>query len=61
MGVTLYRLAAAVSQHQTGTTGPNALIGGSSLMLADELDYVLGVDSHRDEHTLAVVLRLRAQ
>ena len=24
-------------------------------MLADELDYVLGVDTHRDEHTLAVV------
>jgi hypothetical protein len=24
-------------------------------MLADELDYVLGVDTHRDEHALAVV------
>ena len=24
-------------------------------MLADELDYVLGVDTHRDRHTLAVV------
>jgi transposase len=24
-------------------------------MLADELDYVLGVDTHRDEHTVAVV------
>jgi transposase len=24
-------------------------------MLADELDYVIGVDSHRDEHVLAVV------
>jgi len=24
-------------------------------MLADELDYVLGVDTHRDEHVLAVV------
>jgi transposase len=24
-------------------------------MLADELDYVLGVDTHRDEHTLVVV------
>jgi transposase len=24
-------------------------------MLADELDYVLGVDSHRDEHVLAIV------
>ena len=55
MGVTLYRPAAAVSQHQTGTTGPYELIGGSSLMLADELDYVLGVDTHRDEHVIAVV------
>ena len=24
-------------------------------MLADELDYVVGVDTHRDEHALAVV------
>ena len=24
-------------------------------MLADELDYVLGVDTHRDEHVMAVV------
>ena len=24
-------------------------------MLADELDYVIGVDTHRDRHTLAVV------
>ncbi len=24
-------------------------------MLADELDYVVGVDTHRDRHTLAVV------
>jgi transposase len=55
LGVTLYRPAAAVSQHQTGTTGPYELIGGSSLMLADELDYVLGVDTHRDEHVIAVV------
>ncbi len=31
------------------------MVGGSSLMLADEVDYVLGVDTHRDEHVLAVV------
>lgn len=31
------------------------MVGGSSLMLADELDYVLGVDTHRDEHVLVVV------
>jgi len=24
-------------------------------MLADQLDYVVGVDTHRDEHVLAVV------
>src|SRR2546423_15549904 len=31
------------------------MVGGSSLMLADELDYVLGVDPHRDEPVVAVV------
>ena len=31
------------------------MVGGSSLMLADELDYVLGVDTHRDAHVLAIV------
>jgi transposase len=25
-------------------------------MLADQLDYVVGVDTHRDEHVLAVVV-----
>ena len=25
-------------------------------MLADELDYVVGVDTHRDQHVLAVVV-----
>src|SRR3954452_19096425 len=29
--------------------------GGSVGMLADELDYVVGVDTHRDQHVLAVV------
>jgi hypothetical protein len=24
-------------------------------MLADEMDYAIGVDTHRDQHTLAVV------
>ena len=24
-------------------------------MLADELDYVVGVDTHRDEHVLAII------
>jgi hypothetical protein len=31
------------------------LNGGSIGMLADEVDYVIGVDRHRDQHTLAVV------
>jgi len=34
------------------TTFPSRRIG---LMLADELDYVIGVDTHRDQHALAVV------
>ena len=25
-------------------------------MLADRVDYVIGVDTHRDQHTLAVVV-----
>src|SRR5439155_7364898 len=29
--------------------------GGSDRMLADEVDYVVGVDPHRDQHALAVV------
>src|SRR5262249_19937421 len=31
------------------------MVGGSSRMLADELDYVIGVDTHRDEHVLVVL------
>src|SRR5207245_2281551 len=31
-------------------------LGGSIGMLADELDYVIGVDTHRDEHVLAAVV-----
>src|SRR5436190_11045739 len=30
-------------------------VGGSVGCLADEVDYVIGVDTHRDQHTLAVV------
>src|SRR3990170_2852842 len=55
-GVTHYRPAAAVSlasdrHHRTLRTEA----GGSVGMLADELDYVVGVDTHLDEHVLAVV------
>ena len=55
LGVTHYRPAAAVSLHQTGTTGPYERNRRIGRMLADELDYVVGVDTHRDEHVLAVV------
>src|SRR6266568_2649945 len=34
---------------------PNASAGGRLRMLADQLDYVVGVDPHRDSHALAVV------
>src|SRR5207253_8179864 len=29
--------------------------GGRAVMLADQLDFVVGVDSHRDSHAVAVV------
>jgi hypothetical protein len=44
----------AVSLLQTGVPDPTSRRIG--LMLADELDYVAGVDTHRDEHTLVVVV-----
>src|SRR3954447_11820669 len=34
---------------------PANRVGGSIGMLADEVEYVIGVDTHRDQHTLAVV------
>src|SRR3954447_20962411 len=34
---------------------PANRVGGSIGMLADEVDYVIGVETHRDQHTLAVV------
>ena len=35
---------------------PTSEAGGSEGMLADQVDYVVGVDTHRDEHVLAVVV-----
>src|SRR5712691_5709810 len=35
---------------------PTSEAGGSVEMLADEVDYVVGVDTHRDQHVLAVVV-----
>src|SRR2546426_12480437 len=45
------------SQPQTGTgcVPPTRRLEVSSRMLADQLDYVVGVDPHRDSHALAVV------
>src|SRR5262249_51482182 len=43
----------AVSLLQTGEPDPTSRRIG--LMLADELDYAVGVETHRDEHALAVV------
>jgi hypothetical protein len=57
-GMTDYRPAAAVSRAQTGTAGPDEQKPedqSDALMLADELDFVVGVDTHLDEHVLAVV------
>ncbi len=34
---------------------PNAWAGGRLRILADQLDYVVGVDPHRDAHAVAVV------
>src|SRR5258708_15639496 len=34
---------------------PNAWAGGRLRMLADQVDFVVGVDPHRDSHALAVV------
>ena len=53
--MTLYRPAVAVSLVRPAPPDPTNKVGGSSRMLADELDYVIGVDTHRDEHVLAVV------
>ena len=41
-------------QTDTGCV-PQRWAGGQSGMLADQLDYVVGVDPHRDSHALAVV------
>ncbi len=34
---------------------PNAWAGGRLRLLADQLDYIVGVDPHRDVHAVAVV------
>jgi hypothetical protein len=40
---------------QTGITGPYEWYRRIREMLADEVDYVVGVDTQRDQHALAVV------
>src|SRR5438477_1930857 len=55
-GVTRHSLVACGFPPQTDTgCVPNAWAGGRLRMLADQLDYVVGVDPHRDLHALAVV------
>src|SRR5438477_5286393 len=55
-GVTRHSLVACGFPPQTDTgCVPNAWAGGRLRMLADQLDYVIGVDPHRDLHALAVV------
>jgi hypothetical protein len=44
----------AVSSPQTGAAPPEANLE-VSVMLAETVDVVIGVDTHRDEHALAVV------
>ena len=46
--------AAAVSTPQTGTEIPNPRLEVRR-MLAEEADFVIGGDTHRDQHSLAVV------
>ena len=55
-GVTRHSPAARGFHPQTGTgCVPQRWAGGRLRMLADQLDYVVGVDPHRDSHALAVV------
>jgi transposase len=54
-GVTRHSCAARGLRLQTGTgVSPNPRLE-VEVMLADQLDYVVGVDPHRDSHALAVV------
>jgi hypothetical protein len=60
VGVTDYGPAAAVSLCSDRHPGPyETEAGGSVGMLADELDYVVGIDTHLDEHVLAVAVDAR--
>src|SRR5262245_49644996 len=54
-GVTRHSPAAAVfTPRPTPGSSPTRRLEVAG-MLADELDYVVGVDSHRDRHALAIV------
>jgi hypothetical protein len=56
-GVRRFELSAARGFHPrpTPVVSPNAWLEVRERMLADQLDYVVGVDPHRDSHALAVV------
>ena len=53
-GVTRHSPAAAVSLH-SDRHGTLRADSEDRLTLADQLDYVIGVDTHLEEHVLAVV------
>ena len=54
-GVTRHSPAACGLHPQTGTGSSPTRRLEVERMLADELDYVIGVDTHRDAHALAIV------
>jgi hypothetical protein len=54
-GVTHHSPAAAVSLHSDRRHRTLRVESEDRGMLADQVDYVVGVDTHRDEHVLAVV------
>jgi transposase len=54
MGVTHHSLAARSLEPQAGTRNVNLDEEVSMGMLADRVDYVIGVDTHRDSHSVAV-------
>ena len=56
VGVTHHRPAARFPCSRPASPDPTSRVGGSVGMLADEVDYVVGVDTHRDQHVLAVVV-----
>ncbi len=55
-GVTHHSLAACGFRFQTGTGSIPPTEAGGMGMLAEEVDFVIGVDTHRDAHVWAVLV-----